>query len=189
MTTLTRYSVVCRSTLDGDTLVGHAAVFGQMAKVPGGYEQLARSAFDGVLDRSDTDVVALVEHDPGRLLGRQSSGTLRLKVDGEGLAFEVDLPDTQDGAYVRSLAGRGDLVGASFGFIPGDDGTWTRNKDGSQLHTINSIAYLRDVATVTLPAYSGAGVALRSYSFDLPSGRSQMAQARARVLLKGKATT
>lgn len=186
MTSLTRYSVLCRSTLEGDTLVGHAAVFGQMAKVPGGYERLARSAFDGVLDRSDSDAVALVEHDPGRLIGRQSSGTLRLKVDDEGLAFEVDLPDTQDGAYVRALAARGDLTGASFGFIPGNDGTWTRAKDGSQVHTVNTVEFLRDISSVTFPAYSGAGVALRSYDFDQPSGRSQMVRARARVLLKEK---
>lgn len=183
MTTLTRYSVMCRSTLDGDTLVGHAAVFNQMAKVPGGYEQLSRSAFDGVLDRTDTDVRALVEHDPGRLIGRQSSGTLRLKVDDEGLGFEVDLPDTQDGAYVRALAARGDLDGASFGFLPGDDGTWTRTSDGSQLHTVNTVQFLRDVSPVTFNAYSGAGVALRSYDFGPPSGASQMVRARARVLL------
>ena len=181
MTTLTRYSVQCRSSIEGNTLHGHAAVFGQVAKVPGGYEQLARSAFDKVLDRSDSDVVALVEHDPGRLLGRQSSGTLRLKVDDEGLGFEVDLPDTQDGAYVRALAGRGDLVGASFGFIPGNDGTWTRAEDGSQLHTINTITHLRDVSAVSLPAYAGAGVALRSYDFGQPTGRSQLILARARV--------
>lgn len=189
MTNLTRYSVLCRSSIEGDTLHGHAAVFNQRAAVPGGYEQLARGAFDQVLKNPDSDVVALVEHDPGRLLGRQSSGTLRLKVDDEGLAFEVDLPDTQDGAYVRSLAGRGDLVGASFGFIPGNDGTWTRADDGSQVHTINTVTRLRDVSAVSMPAYAGAGVALRSYDFDQPSGRSQLVRARARVLLKERQVT
>lgn len=183
MTTLTRYSVLCRSTLDGDTLIGHAAVFGQMAKVPGGYEQLARTAFDDVLKRSGTDVVALVEHDPGRLLGRQSSGTLRLRADDEGLAFEVDLPDTSYANDLRKLVARGDLTGASFGFIPGNDGTWTRAKDGAQVHTVNTVEFLRDVSPVTFPAYDGAGVALRSYDFDQPSGRSQMVRARARVHL------
>lgn len=186
MTTLTRYAVQCRSSLDGDTLVGHAAVFGQVAKVPGGYEQLARTAFDGVLDRSDTDAVALINHDPAQLIGRQSSGTLRLKVDDEGLAFEVDLPDTSYANDLRKLVARGDMTGASFGFLPGNDGTWTRAADGAQLHTINTVTYLRDIAPVTFPAYDGAGVALRHYDFSRPDGREQMIRARARLLLKGE---
>lgn len=187
MTTLTRYSVLCRSTLDGNTLVGHAAVFGQMAKVPGGYEQLSRSAFDDVLARSDSDVVALINHDPQMLLGRQSSGTLRLRSDDEGLAFELDLPDTSYADDLRKLVARGDMTGASFGFIPDQDKTtWTRAKDGGQLATINALSYLRDIGPVTLPAYSGASVALRSYDFAQPSGRaSQLIRARARALGRG----
>lgn len=183
MTTLTRYSVQCRSTLDGNTLHGHAAVFGQTAKVPGGYERLATTAFDGVLDRSDSDVVALINHDPAMLLGRQSAGTVRVKVDDEGLAFEVDLPDTSYANDLRKLISRGDMTGASFGFLPGDDGTWTRTEDGSQLHTINTVTYLRDVSPVTFPAYDGAGVALRNYDLDPPTGRSQLIRARARAHL------
>ena len=181
MTTVTRYSVLCRSSIEGDTLHGHAAVFNQVAKVPGGYEQLARTAFDQVIDRSDSDPVALINHDPAMLLGRQSAGTLRVKVDDEGLGFEVDLPDTSYANDLRKLVARGDMTGASFGFIPGDDGTWTRAADGSQLHTINTITYLRDVSPVTFPAYAGAGVALRTYDFGQPSGRSQLILARARV--------
>jgi len=184
MSTLTRYAVLCRAELDGDTLIGHAAVFGQMAKVPGGYEQLDPAAFDEVLDRSDTDATSLINHDPAMLLGRQSSGTLRLKSDDEGLAFEVTLPDTSYANDLRKLVARGDMTGASFGFIPDlDKSTWTRAADGSQVHTINAVSYLRDVGPVTFPAYSGTGVALRSYDFDQPSGRSQLIRARARVHL------
>jgi HK97 family phage prohead protease len=185
MTTLTRYSVLCRSSLEGDTLVGHAAVFGQMAQVPGGYEQLSERAFEDVLKLPDSDVTALWNHDPAMLLGRQASGTLRVRADAEGLAFENDLPDTSYANDLRKLVARGDITGASFGFIPDlDKSTWTRAKDGSQVHTINAIKYLRDVSPVTFPAYAGAGVALRSYDFDQPSGRSQLILARARVNLR-----
>jgi HK97 family phage prohead protease len=188
--TLTRYVVQCRSSIDGDTLHGHAAVFGQIAEVPGGYERISERAFDGLLDRTDLDVVALsAEHDLSKVIGRTTSGTLRLKADGEGLAFEADLPDTSYANDLRTLVARGDITGASFGFIPGNDGTWTRTKDGASLHTVNSITHLRDVSAVTFGAYRGAGVALRSYDFDLPSGRSQMVRARARVLLQGRQVT
>lgn len=182
--TLMRYSVLCRSTIDGDTLHGHAAVFGQRAKVPGGYEQLATTAFDAVLKRSDSDVTALINHDPAMLLGRESAGTLRVRSDADGLAFDVDLPDTSYANDLRKLVARGDMTGASFGFIPDlDKSTWTRAEDGSQVHTIHALTFLRDVSPVTFPAYSGAGVALRSYDVDRPSGRSQLVRARARVHL------
>ena len=188
MSTLTRYSVLCRASIDGDTLYGHAAVFGQVAKVPGGYEQLNTRAFDDVLAKqvvanTETDTTALINHDPHQLLGRLSSGTLRVKADDEGLAFEVDLPDTSYANDLRKLVARGDMTGASFGFIPGNDGTYTRTSDGAQLHTINTVTHLRDVSPVTFPAYAGAGVALRSYDLDRPSGRSQLIRARARVHL------
>ena len=184
MTNVTRYLVQCRAELDGDTLVGHAAVFNQRAKVPGGYEELGASAFDDVLGHSDTDAVALINHDPQWLLGRQSSGTLRLRADGDGLAFEVDLPDTSYANDLRKLVARGDMTGASFGFIPNlDKSTWTRAQDGSQVHQINALKYLRDVGPVTFPAYSGTGVALRSYDLAPVSSRDQLIRARARVHL------
>lgn len=176
---LTRYAVELRARLDGDTLTGHAAVFGVMAKVPGGYERLAPTAFDAVLDRSDTDVVALVEHDPGRLLGRQSAGTLRLKVDDEGLGFEVDLPDTSYARDVRALVARGDLTGASFGFVPGED-TWTTER-GVQVRTHTAVKMLRDVSPVTFPAYERAAVSLRHYDFGSASTRSRLIRARYRA--------
>lgn len=181
MTTETRYAVQLRAQLDGDTLVGHAAVFGQVARVPGGYERMATTAFDAVLDRSDTDVLALVNHDMGQLLGRQSAGTLRLKVDGDGLGFEVDLPDTGYARDLRALVARGDIRGASIGFVPGEE-THTRARDGVPVTEHVSVSRLRDISPVTTPAYAGTGVALRAYDFDRPNRRSQLIRARARAL-------
>lgn len=182
MSALTRYAVQTRARLDGNTLYGHAAVFGQMAEVPGGYETLARTAFDDVLDRSDTDVVALVEHDPSRLLGRQSAGTLRLKVDDEGLAFEVDLPDTSYARDLRTLVSRGDITGASFGFIPDQSKTKFRMAPGGgTLAEHTRLAMLRDISPVTFPAYKGTAVALRSQEIGRLTSRSRMIRARARA--------
>jgi hypothetical protein len=176
---ITRFSVQTRSTLDGSTLRGHASVFGQLAKLPGHYERMDPGAFNSVLDRTDTDVRALLNHDPSMLLGRQSAGTLRLKVDGDGLAFEVDLPNTSYGADLRALVARGDLTGASFGFIPGKD-EWS-NVDGRQIRTHLSVEELIDVSPVTFPAYPGTDVSLRHYDFSRPSGREQMIRARHRA--------
>jgi hypothetical protein len=179
--TLTRYGVQLRARIDGDTLHGHAAVFGQMARVPEGWESLKPSAFNEVLARTDCDVRALRDHDPKMLLGRQSSGTLRLDVDDEGLAFDVDLPDTSYAHDLRVLVDRGDLTGGSFGFIPGRHED-TKAPDGRKHRSHTSLSRLVDVSSVTFPAYDGAAVALRSVDFTaVPSNRSQLILARHRA--------
>lgn len=175
---MNRFGTELRAEVKGDILYGHAAVFGQLAKVPGHWEGVAAGAFDAVL-RSNPDVRALVNHDPSQLLGRTPT-TLRLDVDKAGLAFEVDLPDTRAAADLRALMARGDLTGASFGFVPGEH-EWSRAPDGYQVRTHTSIARLVDVSVVTFPAYPGAEVHLRSVTFDPPSRRAQLVLARSRV--------
>ncbi len=179
----TRFSVQLRATVTGSKVTGHAAVFGQVASVPGHYEALERGAFDEVLSNPDTDVRALINHDPNRVLARQSAGTLRLAGDDDGLGFELDLPDTSYANDLRVLLERGDVSGASFAFLPGKD-RWGRAPDGRSLRTHTSVEQLLDVSVVTYPAYSGAGVALRSMTFET-ANRSRLIRARARVHLGG----
>jgi HK97 family phage prohead protease len=165
----------------GNTLAGHAAVFGQVAQIRGGYEAIAAGAFDEVLARDD-DVLALRDHNPSLVLGRRSAGTLRLATDGDGLAFEVDLPDTSYARDVRELVSRGDLRGASFGFLPGRD-ELGHAPDGKQLRTHTSISRLLDVSVVAMPAYDGTDVTLRHLTFDRPllDRRTQLILARHRA--------
>lgn len=168
------------AAVTGNTLAGHAAVFGQTAQIRGGYERIAPGAFDETLKRGD-DVVALRDHDPSLLLGRTSSGTLRLGVDADGLTFEVDLPDTAYARDVRELVARGDLAGASFGFLPGLDELGTA-PDGRQLRTHTSVSRLIDVSVVAIPAYDGTSVVLRNLTFDpAPDRRTQLIRARHRA--------
>jgi hypothetical protein len=179
-----RFAVEFRAEVAGDILRGHAAVFGQTARIGGGYEQLAPTAFDEALKGSD--VRALLNHNPTLVLGRQSAGTLRLSVDDEGLAFEVDLPDTSYARDLRTLVARGDVTGASFGFVPGKD-SFTTAPDGKQVRTHTSVAQLLDVSPVTWPAYDGTDVSLRHIDFTglsigKPLLRTQLILARHRAL-------
>lgn len=179
--TVTRLTCELRAEITGDRLAGHAAVFDQLADLPGHYEALATGAFDAVLADDDTDARALVDHQTHMVLGRQSAGTLRLSVDKRGLAFEVDLPETSYARDLRALVDRGDITGASFGFVPGDD-EWSKAPDGRALRTHTRVARLFDVSPVTFPAYQGAGVALRKITFGRAAVvRSQLIRARARV--------
>lgn len=189
MSTITRFGAQLRATITKNKLSGHAAVFGQVADVGPHYEELTRTAFDAVLENPDTDVRALRDHDASLLLGRQSAGTLRLGTDSEGLEFEVDLPNTSYANDLRELVERGDLDGASFGFIPRLD-EWDVAPDRRRLRRHTSLAELIDVSAVTFPAYTGATVALRSKTFDVApaSRRSQLIQVRHRARYERKTT-
>lgn len=145
---------------DGDkfTLVGYAAVFGEVADI-GGYfgEVIARGAFTETLKTAD--VRAYFDHDSGRILGRSSAGTLRLREDDKGLAVEIDLPDTSDGRDVRTLVERGDVSGMSFSFSALKQ-TWDETTE-PPTRTIQELK-LYEVSVVSEPAYDGTSVALRS---------------------------
>lgn len=178
--TMQRLDCELRSAeLDGNTLKGVAHVTGQRAKVGGQYEEFSATAFDEVLNRSDTDVRAFYNHNTDMLLGRQSNGTLKLSMEEGGLAFSIDLPNTSYGNDIRELVKRGDLNQASFGFLPGkfDLG---RAPDGLQVRRHTSVRELIDVSPVPLPAFSGTSVELRSRQ-DAESVGSQLVRARARV--------
>lgn len=143
-------------------IAGYAAVFNMRSDLLGGYfvEIIAPGAFDEVLAQ---DVRGLFNHDPNYLLGRTTSGTLRLSVDARGLAYEIDTPDT---LTIRDLVvapiARGDMSGSSFAMrvAPGGD-TW-HEEDGVVIRTIYKVAELRDVGPVSFPAYPDSSAAQRS---------------------------
>ncbi len=139
-------------------LTGYAATFGVRAKIADFTETIAPGAFKGSL-AGGTDVVALVDHDPGKLLARTRSGTLRLNEDDRGLRFELDLPETQLGRDTLALVERGDIGGASFGFtIPAGGDQW-RGSDRTLLK-VNLV----DISIVnSWPAYPQTSVSARSH--------------------------
>ena len=119
-------------TVEGNRLAGYAAVYGQDSReiVEGGrafVERIAPGAFNETL-RSGADVKLYYNHDPSMPLARTKSGTLTLKTDRQGLAFDATLPDTNLGRDVRTLIERGDLTGEmSFGFFVEDE-SWNRTR-------------------------------------------------------------
>ena len=141
----------------GRRLVGYAATFGTAAKIGDFTETIRAGAFRASLARPRGDVLALVDHDPGRLLARTRSGTLRLAEDARGLAFELDVPDTQLGRDVLALAERHDIGGMSFGFRVTDEAWPTRGQ--RELRAVDLI----EVSVVHAhPAYPATTIAARS---------------------------
>ena len=143
----------------GSRIAGYAAMFNTLSQDLGGFkERIAPGAFDTVLEQ---DVRAVFNHDPSLLLGRTVADTLRLSVDGTGLAYEVDLPDTTVGRDVAELVNRGDISQSSFRFSVLKH-EWSMGEDGGEIRTITQVGQLVDVSPVTYPAYLDATVAKRS---------------------------
>lgn len=142
----------------GRKLEGYAAVFDSPARVAGFTEIIKPGAFKATLEKR-ADVLALVDHDPSRLLARTGSGTLRLAEDSRGLHFEIDVPDTQLGRDVLALAERRDLGGMSFSFHPRAQ-AWPAT-DRRELRAVDLI----EVSVVqAFPAYAATSVSARSAS-------------------------
>lgn len=140
-------------------IAGHAAKFDSLSEDLGGFrERIAPGAFAKTIQSAD--IRALWNHDANIVLGRNKSGTLRLSEDLAGLAFEVDMPDTQ---LVRDMVMgpivRGDVNQCSFGFYTVAD-KWAKI-DGEWVRTLLECDLL-DVSPVTYPAYANTDVAARS---------------------------
>ncbi len=141
----------------GRTLEGYAALFGAEARIGSFSETIRAGAFAKSLERRG-DVLALVDHDSTRVLARTRSGTLRLAEDMRGLAFALDVPDTQAGRDVLALAERGDLGGMSFGFrVPAGGDVWSG--EARELVAVD----LFEISVVqAFPAYDGTIINARA---------------------------
>lgn len=164
------------------TVSGHAAVFNQTTTIAGLFdERIEPGAFSETLARSD-DVVFLVNHD-GLPLARTRSGTLRLAEDGIGLKIDstLDGGDPDVAAIVPKMQ-RGDLDAMSFAFSA-DVVEWD-DTGVLPLRTIKK-ATLYDVSIVTMPAYDGTDIGLRSLADHRQAVRQHnFCAARLRLRLK-----
>lgn len=138
------------------TILGHAALFNTPSVYMMGFrETIEPGAFT---DSLGGDIRALWQHDTARVLGRTKSGTLRLWEDDQGLAFELNPPDTQDGRDAVTLIERGDVDQMSFGFnVPPGGDSWSEDADGIPLRSLRAVS-LMEISPVTWAAYPQTGV-------------------------------
>lgn len=156
-------------------ITGYAAVFyraddpgTEFELFPGCVERIMPTAFDRAA--AECDVRGLFNHDKNNVLGRVSAGTLRLSVDGTGLRYEIDPPDTQAARDVLTLLRRGDVTGSSFAFIPKYD----RRAEGGRTVLEVVDCTLIDVGPVTLPAYPSTLAGVRADGGDLSALKAEV---------------
>lgn len=166
------------------TIRGYAArYYKQNAPVEskdlGGFvERIMPGAFDEAIKRG-TDIVALYNHDPMFILGRESSGTLRVFLDEDGLRYEIDAPESRQDVVEAIL--RGDVRGSSFAFrVSGPGEQWSRDTEGRQVRSIVSVDGIFDVGPVLKPAYPASDSFVSQRALDIarsevaPSGNPSM---------------
>lgn len=175
------------------TILGHAALFNTPSVYMMGFrETIEPGAFT---DSLGGDIRALWQHDTARVLGRTRSGTLRLWEDDQGLAFELNPPDTQDGRDAVTLIERGDVDQMSFGFnVPPGGDSWAEDEDGIPLRSLRAVS-LMEISPVTWAAYPQTGVGVMrsapewvqralTHGVDDSSKAQDIARARLNLMLK-----
>jgi uncharacterized protein len=160
-----------RKKSDGSSasmIFGYAAKFApvQSSDLGGFVEEIHPNAFDACL-RSSPDVVGLWNHDVNHVLGRTTSGTVRLSTDKTGLLYEIDPPPTQFAKDLMVSIDRGDIHQSSFGFYCIDD-SWREGPNGVYIRTVMK-AELFDVSPVTFPAYPDATSGVRASLRNAPA--------------------
>lgn len=139
-------------------VMGHAAVFNQETMIGDYFREVIRPGAFAKSIAGD-DIPFLCNHE-GLPLARNTSGTLKLSEDNRGLRMESDLDvEDPDVMCIVPKMKRGDLSKMSFQFRAlrqeWDD---TGEIPLRILHEVQ----LFDVSIVTMPAYDGTDIGLRS---------------------------
>lgn len=159
--------IVVEERADGRAVIrGYAVVYNRLSVDLGGFrERVMPGAFDKVLNRQRgrTDLVSYYNHNPDILLGRESSGTLKVWSDDKGVGFEVTPPASR--ADILELISRRDVKGASFTFSVDKGGeSFTTDEGGRAIREVRQ-ATIYELGPVVQPAYPSttAQVAMRSF--------------------------
>lgn len=152
-----------RAKRETSGIEGYAAVFDSWSVDLGGFREIIRpDAFAPALENKP-DIRALVDHDPGRIIGRTAAKTLWVSQDDDGLAYLIDVPDTRVGRDILTSIERGDVTGSSFSFRLTPDGDlWSIDRDGTLVRELVRIGVVYDVGPVTFPAYPDTSAVKRS---------------------------
>lgn len=144
-----------------NTIVGYAFKYNVLSNVLGwGFRE---EILVGSLEGCDlSDVICRSYHSDNHIIGRTTSGTLRLIPDEIGLRFECDLPNTQPGRDILELITRGDINSCSFEFYLKED-SWGEDANGIPTRSIRSFRKITDVAPVVRAAYPETELAKRSF--------------------------
>lgn len=185
--------IIIRADKDGKRFIeGYAIIFNQKSKLIREWgevfhEVIEPTAPDNVLRDPALNVIATVDHNPAKMLGRNISGTLELIKDKKGLQYKILVPNTTLGNDMAEMIERGDYFESSFIFSIAEKGVRTDNSEDIPTRYVSDFSYMRDVAIVIDGAYANTAVAVRAKEWDQPETTNPDPTTRnADILLKQK---
>ena len=177
---------------DGEKVVnGYAATFNQPYELYRDGRHVIKEQIDAkAFDECDLeDVIMQFDHN-GRVYARTRNGTLRLSIDGHGLAVEADLSRTEAAKQLYEEIREGMIDRMSYGFIVEKD-EWTDIRDESSgtiehLRTVRKVRKVYDVSAVSIPANDKTSISARSIGNEMIEKieNERRKAARAKLALK-----
>ncbi|MBY5614204.1 HK97 family phage prohead protease [Rhizobium leguminosarum] len=165
-----------------ERISGYAARFNSETTIAGEFrELLAPGCFARSL-RESPDVVMILDHDTGRVVGRTTAHTLNLREDSTGLWFELDPdPTTPSGQEAIGTVRRGDVRGCSFGFRVRSE-EWRDGKNRLPLRIIKDV----DLFELTLTAFPAYGDTSASFRVAAGNSTTERVKAKAEAAMKAR---
>ena len=155
-------SIARAFTTNGRTVSGYAIRFNEDSAFMGFTERISPSALPASM-LENADIFAYFNHDWSKVLAR-TPNSLKLDLRDDGLYYEFEAPNTQDGNDLLEHIKRGEMYGTSFAFSLPEDGSgevWTKQEDGTYLREIVMFDALYEISPVYTPAYPTTSVSAR----------------------------
>jgi uncharacterized protein len=148
---------------------GYAIVYEQKSKLISEWgetfhEVIKRGAADKILADPKLDIIASANHNYDQVIGRTTSGTLKLVNDEKGLRYIIEVPNTTSGNDMYESVKRGDIYESSFTFRVSESGQrWSTGMEGVDQREIIEFDKIIEVAPVTWGAYANTAVNARGH--------------------------
>ena len=155
-------SIARAFTTNGRTVSGYAIRFNEDSAFMGFTERINPSALPASM-LENADIFAYFNHDWSKVLAR-TPNSLKLDLRDDGLYYEFEAPNTQDGNDLLEHIKRGEMYGTSFAFSLPEDGSgevWTKQEDGTYMREIIMFDALYEISPVYTPAYPTTSVSAR----------------------------
>ena len=159
-------SIARAFTTNGRTVSGYAIRFNEDSAFMGFTERINPSALPASM-LENADIFAYFNHDWSKVLAR-TPNSLKLDLRDDGLYYEFEAPNTQDGNDLLEHIKRGEMYGTSFAFSLPEDGSgevWTKQEDGTYMREIIMFDALYEISPVYTPAYPTTSVSARCLEY------------------------
>ena len=159
-------SIARAFTTNGRTVSGYAIRFNEDSAFMGFTERISPSALPASM-LENADIFAYFNHDWSKVLAR-TPNSLKLDLRDDGLYYEFEAPNTQDGNDLLEHIKRGEMYGTSFAFSLPEDGSgevWTKQEDGTYLREIIMFDAVYEISPVYTPAYPTTSVSARCLEY------------------------